>query len=946
MHNGLKPWIDVVGLHPDVESGNTAIATYAIDLGALASGEPNIPVIYRDASAFFSATYLTKELKRLLTEVMGRLAGNDGDRVIQLRSPFGGGKSHTLAALYHTATNPDALSILPEASGIPNPGKVRIAVFDGEKFDVKGKVVDKGIKIKTPWGWIAWQLGGEELYQEFVAEHDRDRVAPGGDVIAKLLEGEPVLILLDEVLKYIERAMGEKVEGSTLGRQVLDFLQNLQTEVANTKNAAMVYSLQASIREAFGDAALLQMLDHMTARKDAKREPITGDEILPVLRKRLLNSPPPSNACNSIAQVYENIITHMRVAHADSENMRRLAEDEGARLRNRFANAYPFHPMLIDVMKERWASIPDFQRTRGALRFLASCMYTIKESGTSSHLIGVGDIPIYNTDVRYAFFTEVGQREPFQPVLEHDIIGPNARAKRIDAKLAKEQPALSSVRPATKLGTAILMYSFGGLPKEGSRDGETLPPGITETELIASCISPNLDSITAQVCLKDLREQCLYLHYDGVRYIFKTIPNINKLLEDESEKVRPDEDIKPFIREDLEKRLAGKRYPVILPAKSQDIKDKEPLFLTAYLPLEFLEKSESEQEREALQLLEKYGDRPRQYRNGLGLAIPNKNQIEVLRRAARYLKAIERLEGKKKQLGITKEQLDQLKERQGTERTALESAMRQLYPVVWMPTVNDNGSIDIEKVEPKGRPFQATGVHERLMELITIIQPKIFNSLVPKKIIELMQLGQNISDGTQKVGVSTRDIEDAFFSFLGFPRIADEAVIKSAILKGKNEDRFYYWGRGEPQKDAAGYYDISREVVISQQPSIEDEINFDNGFIILPQALKAAPMIPTQPPDVISPPDAPQPPLTPPERPPIIRETKENVVEMQLELNEQQLYNSFNALGNLAKKAGTLELTVKAECKDGFDPVWIRNAVLEPLDEANVKRKDLRKYES
>lgn len=112
MHNGLKPWIDVVGLHPDVESGNTAIATYAIDLGALASGEPNIPVIYRDASAFFSATYLTKELKRLLTEVMGRLAGNDGDRVIQLRSPFGGGKSHTLAALYHTATNPDALSIL------------------------------------------------------------------------------------------------------------------------------------------------------------------------------------------------------------------------------------------------------------------------------------------------------------------------------------------------------------------------------------------------------------------------------------------------------------------------------------------------------------------------------------------------------------------------------------------------------------------------------------------------------------------------------------------------------------------------------------------------------------------------------------------------------------------------------------------------------------------
>jgi predicted AAA+ superfamily ATPase len=280
----------VVKLHADVASGQTAIAAYAIDLGALVAGDKKVPTVYREADAFFRATYPTHNMIALIEEVLQRLAGNEGDRVLQLRSPFGGGKSHVLAALYHTTQDRPALEKnWPQAKTWPQLTNVRVAVFDGEKFDIQGREVESGLRPQTLWGWIAYRLGGAPLYEE-VRYHDEHRISPGGDVIVKLLgraqsPEPPTLIMLDEVLKYFERANAESVPvgGSTLGRQTLDFIQSLSTEVANSSNAVMIYSLQASAGEAFGNVALLNMLDHLTARVDAKREPVVGDEILPVL---------------------------------------------------------------------------------------------------------------------------------------------------------------------------------------------------------------------------------------------------------------------------------------------------------------------------------------------------------------------------------------------------------------------------------------------------------------------------------------------------------------------------------------------------------------------------------------------------------------------------------------------------------------------------------------
>lgn len=952
----LRPWSQCVRLNTDVESGNTAIATYAIDLGGVIAGDKNVPKVYRDAESFFRATYPTASMRRLMEEVLARLAGSVGDRVLQLRSPFGGGKSHLLLALYHGINNRKALvGNWPDAAALPDPGAVSVGWFDGEKFDVQGKEVAKGIRVKTMWGWLAWQLGGEELYKE-VAYHDERKVAPGGDVIAKMISrGEnpkiPKLLLLDEILKYFERAQADTdvVGGSTLGRQTLDFIQTLSTEVANSDHAVMIYSLQASARESFGNVALLDMLDHLTARVDAKREPIRGDEILPVLQRRLLTEITDPNAADQAGAAFENVTTNMRKANATDAAARRAVEDEALALRKRFRAAYPFHPTFIDIMSQRWASLPDFQRTRGALRFLAICLHVLKREDKAGPLLGAQDVPIHHADVQNALFTEVGQGDAFKAVLLHDFTSPTARARRIDERLAREYPYLSGVHPAMRLATAILMYSFGGATRAGESDGEVIGVGVTEAELLSAVISPDLDSITAQATLKELREQCLYLHFDGTRYVFKTTPNVTQLLEDEAENSVRDPEVRTTIKENLENRLAGRLGAIVWPDSSGKIPDKEPRFLLAYLPLEFAQLGDATQQERALEYFTRYGNDLRKYRNGVGLAVPDIRQIESLRRAARYLKAVELLRSKRKQLNLTTEQLDQLKERESTEKSVLESAMRTLYTTVYLPQMTD-GTLSVEKIEIGGRPLSATGTHERLMELLTIVIRRVYPTITPIKLVELLRLGERTVEGEPaSLGITTEQLRDSFYSVIGFPRLEDETVLRRTIITGIKDGVFGFVGRADRierdrLKEGVGYFVGRGQVIIGKDKELrEDEIDLSAGFIILPAGIETA-----------TPTETSAEPSTPPvggtatsdigggtTYPPKAGGTGYSTtrarVHLRARLNRQQVYASFNAFANLADKAGEIEVSVDAQSLAGFDPVWLRNAVLEPLEEADVK---------
>jgi len=946
----LKPWLETVSLHPDVLSEDFSEDIFALDLGPLTDGNPNVPAVYRDPEHFVRASYITSGLKSLLTDVLSRLGGGAGNRVLKLITPFGGGKSHTLAALFHAARNRKAFDAVPESKDLPRPPQARIAVFDGQFFDATNGKKMPGTEeyARTIWGWIAFSLGGKKGYQ-MLRQQDQGRVAPGGDEILELLKDGPNLILLDEVLNYLISTGGVKVEKTTLRDETLTFLQRLTVAVGNTKNTALVFSLQSSKRESLEYVNLLQTVDHLAARKDQLREPVEGNEILSVIQRRLLGRIPSTEDASPAATAYQEVFTQMRRAYAQSSAEARQAEEEGLALRDRIRGAYPFHPALIDLMREQWAAVPDFQRTRGALRFLAACLRAAHRETRSRTVLGPGDVPMHDAEVRLAFFKEVGQQSDFQAVLEHDLMGANARARRIDERRAKETPAEAGKRPATRLATAILMYSFGGLRREGAN--EMLPPGVAEQELLSVCVGPDLDSTTALACLKELKEQCLYLHFDGVRYCFKKDPNVTLLVEQEADSVARDEGrVRSKIKEMLESRLAGHHEVIVWPEKTTEVPHDDPRFLVAYMPLEFGGMPKSSQEEKAREFFEKYGDRPRKYRNGLGLAIPSDDQIEVLRRSVRYLLAVEQVKVKARQLNLTDAQKSQLRERESTKKAEAESALLKLYTEVWLPRA-ETGGIAVDPVAVGGRPLQTTlnekkeaAIHERVMELITVVKKCVFGTLAPTKIVDLFKLGEGKAPC---LGIRLSEVVEGFYSFLGFPRLASEHVVRQAIARGIREGIFAYFSGAAPEMGDDGKFKVALERVQFGRTVADDEIDPDTGFIMLPSAVPQP--TPATAPGVTSTggietsegvipaqtgPGAP--PTTGERVPPVTSLETEKVVLISFSADRDALFTAWNAAANLADMAGKVNVTLRAESELGFDRSKLQNGVIEPLREADL----------
>ena len=951
----LHPWLQCVELHPDVLSEEFSEDVFALDLGPLAdhligqdlglpaSELPRVPAVYRNAESFFGASYLTDGLKSLLEDVLGRLAGSQGNRVLKLLTPFGGGKSHTLAALLHSARSRAALDALPEATRLPRPKQVQVAVVDGQFFDAQvGKPVPRGgFVAKTIWGWIAWALAGREGYG-IIREHDEARVAPGGDQIIKLLKRGPSLILLDEVLEYLISAGGVRIEQTTLRDETLSFLKRLTAAVGNVDDAVLVYSLQSSNREALEYTNLLRTVEHLAARKDQRREPVEGNEILNVIQRRLLAKAPDRQVASRVAEAYRQVFTRMRQAYGQDGPEQQQAEEDGLVLRNRIQSSYPFHPALIDLMRERWAAVPDFQRTRGALRFLASCLRTAHRTGHSRPLLGPGDVPVHDADVRLAFFKEVGQREDFQACLEHDFIGANARTRRIDDRRAREVTSEAGKQPATRLATCMLMYSFGGLRRSGGEDGDLLPPGVGESDLLGIGIGPDLDSTTVQACLKELREQCLYLHFDGVRYCFKRDPNVTLLVEQEADAVARDEGrVRRRVKTMIEERLAGQRSAIVWPAKSADVPDQEARFLIAYLPMEFAASSATEQQGTAKDICENHGSRTREFRNGLGLAVPSADHVEVLRRAVRYLLAIDRVRAKWREHNLTDAQKSQLRERDATEKAAAESALLRLYGEVWLPATDD-GSLLLNAVSMGGRPLQTTLdekkralIHQRLMELLTIVQRRVFGTVAPGKMVDLFKLGE----GDSEPGIATAKVVAGFFSFFGFPRLLSGDAVRKAIARGVEAGLFGYV-TGRPTLGEDRRYRVDRTHVAFKRNVAEDEIDLDSGFLMLPATLPAQP---TETVDGVAPWSEHQPGSglvredstgIVPGTPTTVDVVDAHEVTFSFTADSKALYDAWNALANLAELVGEVSVSVRAEGTP--DRAKLENSVLEPLRELGL----------
>lgn len=931
----LRPWTSVVTVHDDIESGHLDLSTYAANLWAVHNQESGCPAVYKDPMAFFEATYMTTALKDLLQEVLGVLTGKPGDRVLQLRTPFGGGKTHALIALYHAAGSRGKLGRSLESQGFPDPSPVKVVVLHGVAMDpTVGRKVEDDTILRTLWGELAWQIGGRESY-EFVRAHDESGSAPGGDIVKRILEQGTVLLLLDEVLVYVEKAMAVPLRDSTAGRQALIFLQTLTEVVRGLPHAAMVYALQASAHEALGSEGLLSTLDKLVSRIDAKREPVTGDEVMQVVQRRLFKDLGEPAVRKTVVQEYAALYRKFREGGEETERARRDVEQQAEALKERILLSYPFHPDLLDLMYHRWGSLPSYQRTRGALQFLACTVAAIRENPKGAlPLIGPGDVPLADDRVRGALFSQVGEKEHYTSVLEGDITGSRGRAREVDRRFGRENAALEPLRVGTRVATSAFLYSFG------TRKGEER--GIPEEELLAAGLAPALDRVVLAATLADLKETLLHLHHVSGHYRFDTEPNLNKLVAVECSQWRAEE-VEERIKEDLWSRLKSVTGPVLWPPGHQQVPDGEYEFKVAYLDLGWAGKDESAADAELRQWTENKGGGKRAHRNGIAFAIPDRRQAEIARNAARTLMGVESLHAKRAKLQLSPDQVDDLRGREATAKTELDAALRRLYGSLRLPVADKQApsGYRLEPVEIHSLTAPGRDVHAQVMEAL---RQWVSDTVTYQKLLALARLG--VASGEDAPGdfIACDQLLDWFYSYLDFPKIRDGLALQRAVAAGIEKRALGYTPNA---RVAEGRLGVDNPDLVQFAVKVDPaDLDLSAGAFIMTPAL-AERVGPSR--------------VTPPSEPGANKgeggvgagqageeggagtATPAGAAEeywLRVEAEGPDVFKVMEVLQYVSDKARRLKVVfdVTAESKEGFDPVWLRNTVEEPLDEANVKR--------
>lgn len=517
----MKPFHMIAVPHRDILEGKLTMDVFAADLWE--THLRRAPAEYKDAELFFKKTYLTQGLKNLLDVVEKRLKGLGGDPVIQIQTPFGGGKTHALIAMYHRARQWKANPVVIVGTAL-NP------------------------KEETLWGVLERQLTGTNRTLT-------GNVAPGREALRKVLaKHEPVLILMDEVLEYTTKAAGVSVGENSLASQTTAFMQEL-TEVAGTlEKVCVVVTLPSSILEHYDEKAekLFQQLQKVAGRVEKIYTPVQENEITKIIRRRLFSSVDDDQARKTVSEFLE---------YAEKEGIL-PAGKEFSEFRDRFLDSYPFVPEVVEVLYHRWGSFPTFQRTRGVLRLLSLVIYSLKQS--SRPYITLSDFDLANAEVRRELVKHIGPE--FDSVIAADITDTDSGAKKIDNSIGK---SFRGLLLGTRSATCMFLYSFSGGQEKGAHIGE-IKRSATTTE--------NPSSVVAEA-VEQLKGKLFYLQSQNEKYFFLNQPNMNRILLTKMENIK-DRDVVESEKEILREQIYGGKLKVFLwPDKPKDVPDTEDLKL-------------------------------------------------------------------------------------------------------------------------------------------------------------------------------------------------------------------------------------------------------------------------------------------------------------------------------------------------------------------------------
>lgn len=399
----------------EVLKGDLDDAIFAADFGDLIANKA--PKVYGDAAAFFQNTHPAKQLCKIIEAIFARLTDpKDKGATIRLSTGFGGGKTHTLMALWHLAQNikdPSlGIELLPAAG---RPSKVTVAAVDAGKAGVPDFSVHGNAKIHSLWGELFYQLGGKEALKA-LGKADDPEFSPNETQIAAVFSSGPVLILLDELVVYMAK-LSDRGQGNLLG-----FLNNLAAVVTKRKQMVLVVTDPADQRVYAKEASKIGgslivaaiKLDDMFGRKMTDFDPI-GDEAARVIVRRLfenIDPAAPQSASAAYHALYERISQESPGAIPPSAASADYAK--------RIVECYPFHPRLLDTAQGRLSALQEFNKSRGTLRLFARILRTAWESNQDLELISGGDVN-WSSDRIQADLLQRINRDNFKSAITADI---------------------------------------------------------------------------------------------------------------------------------------------------------------------------------------------------------------------------------------------------------------------------------------------------------------------------------------------------------------------------------------------------------------------------------------------------------------------------------------------------------------------------------------------
>lgn len=774
----LKPWREVVTPHKDVASGQYQQAEFAADLWQVHLGEGTDE--YRDPVEFFRRTYLTESLKSLMTGAIQRLSGKGGDPVFNLQTNFGGGKTHSMLALYHLFSGTvsgeldEIGEVLKEADAEELVSARRVVLVGNKISPGNPTTKSDGTVIRTLWGELAWQLGGKPAFNR-VADDDENATNPG-DVLRELFnEYGPCLVLIDEWVAYARQLHSQSDLSAGSFETQFTFAQALTESAKLADKCLLVISLPASdttgsphttaddteVGGQRGREALTR-LQNVVGRIASSWRPASAEESFEIVRRRLFepfSDPVQFKDRDVIARAFADLY---RTQHQEFPPECRDADYE-----KRIKAAFPIHPEIFDRLYTDWSTLVKFQRTRGVLRLMAAVIHSLWEKGDRNPLILPAHIAI---DDRYVQFELTRYlTDNWVPVIEKDVDGPGSLPVQLDGQVSN----LGKFSASRRVARTIYL---GSAPT-----ADAAHRGLEDRRVKLGCVMPGESSAVFGDALRRLAGAATYLYQDGPRYWYSTQPTVTKLAEDRAEQLRrhPDmvaEELGSRLRSDL--RNAGdfsRVHP--LPESGQDVPDdRDARLVVLSIDQAFSKESGNPAETFAKSILESRGSTPRIYRNSLVFLAADNTRLQDLDEAVRQYLAWRSILAERDQHDLSSHQIKQAETQKESASEAIAARLPETYQWLLVPVqFRPDTSIEWQAMRLSGRDSLAVRASSKLKADELLISS--FASTRLRMELDRVPLWRGDH-------VSIKQVIDDFAKYLYLPRVRDSSVLLNSIADG------------------------------------------------------------------------------------------------------------------------------------------------------------------